>query len=113
MRVLGSTMLSLQAVVLLLALPVAITVNEAPAALASTLFVTTALLCFLAVGVVTKPAGRALGWLVQGATLALGFMVPWLFVLAAVFIALWWAALHFSAKVEQLNAARAADSSTQ
>ncbi|NDB17830.1 MAG: DUF4233 domain-containing protein [Actinobacteria bacterium] len=113
MRVLGSTMLCLQAVVLLLALPVAITVNGAPTALAASLFIATVLLCFIAIGVVTRPVGRVLGWLVQFATVGLGFLVPWLFVLAVVFLSLWWAALHFAGKVEQLNAARAGDASTE
>lgn len=108
MRVLGSTMLSLQAVVLLLALPVAIGVNGADPATAVILFSATALLCFVAVGVVTKPLGRWLGWAVQAATVGLGLLVPWLFLLAAVFMALWWAALHFSARIERLNAQRAA-----
>lgn len=110
MRVLGSTMLSLQAIVLLLALPVAITVNGADPVVATWLFVSTAIACFVAVGVVTKPAGRWLGWIVQAATMALGFLVPWLFALAAIFVALWWASIHFAAKVEQLNAVRSAGS---
>lgn len=110
MRVLGSTMLSLQAIVLLLALPVAITVNGADPALATWLFVSTAIACFIAVGVVTKPAGQWLGWIVQAATIGLGFLVPWLFALAAIFVALWWASVHFAAKIEQLNVARGVNS---
>ena len=60
-----------------------------------------------AVGVVTKPAGKVLGWVAQVATAALGLLVPWLLVLAAVFAALWWGALRLSAKVAAADAARA------
>jgi len=107
MRVLGSTMLTLQAVVLLLALPVATSVSGVSAGRAWVYFAGAALLCLAAVGVVTKPAGKVLGWVAQAATAALGLLVPWLLVLAAVFAALWWGALRLSAKVAAADTARA------
>lgn len=105
MRVLGSTMLSLQAVVLLLALPVAISVNGVDGLTATLFLVGTALLAFLAVGAITKKVGLILGWAVQAATLAMGLLVPWLFGLGVVFTGLWWGAIRAAAKIAAVQAA--------
>lgn len=107
MRVLGSTMLSLQAVVLLLALPVAVSVNGVTTAKAWMYFAGAALLCICAVGAITKPAGLVMGWSAQVATMALGLLVPWLFLLGAIFAALWWGAIRISHKVSHADTARA------
>jgi hypothetical protein len=110
MRVVGSTILCLQAVVLLLALPVATAVNGVDAGTAWAACAGVALLCILTVGVITKPIGVALGWTAQIGTAALAFFVPWLLVLAVVFTLLWWGALRVTRKVAQVDAARHAES---
>jgi Protein of unknown function (DUF4233) len=113
MRVLGSTMMSLQAVVLLLALPVATSVSGLDAGQAWLYFAGAALLCITTAAMVTRPFGIWCGWLAQLATILLGFIVPWLFFLGAVFAALWWAAIVFSARVAALKAAHEAASATE
>ena len=106
MRVVGSTVLVLQALVLMLALPVALQVNGTSAGIAWPAFVAVALLCIVATGVITRPIGVRLGWVAQVATAALAWFVPWLLLLAVVFSVLWWAAIRAAAKVVAAQAAR-------
>ncbi|MGQ4514068.1 DUF4233 domain-containing protein [Streptomyces sp. DW26H14] len=46
-------------------------------------------------GVITRPGGVQLGWVLQGALLLSGFVVPMMFILGAAFAALWWASVHY------------------
>ena len=55
MRVLGSTVLVLEALVVLLAIPIAINVSDANATLALVMGIALAGLLILSVGVITKP----------------------------------------------------------
>ncbi|MFE9167937.1 DUF4233 domain-containing protein [Streptomyces kebangsaanensis] len=66
------------------------------------------LLCLLLCGLVTRPGGVALGWVLQVALIASGFVVPMMFFLGAVFAALWWASVHFGRKVDEAKARFAA-----
>jgi hypothetical protein len=59
-------------------------------------------------GVVTRPGGVALGWALQIALIASGVVVPMMFVLGAIFAALWWASVHFGRKVDEAKAEFAA-----
>jgi len=65
-------------------------------------------LCLLLCGVITRPGGVQLGWALQIALIASGFVVPVMFSLGAVFAALWWASVHFGRKVEEAKARFAA-----
>ncbi|QOV38335.1 DUF4233 domain-containing protein [Streptomyces ferrugineus] len=74
-------------------------------------------LCVLLCGLVTRPGGVALGWALQIALIASGFIVPTMFFLGAIFAALWWASVHYGRKVDEAKARFAAqaaqgDSST-
>ncbi|GAA3866474.1 DUF4233 domain-containing protein [Streptomyces sedi] len=66
------------------------------------------LLCLLLCGVAGRPIGVWLGWALQGALIAAGFVLPAMFVLGAAFAGLWWASVHFGARVDALRAAREA-----
>ncbi|MEV5337432.1 DUF4233 domain-containing protein [Streptomyces sp. NPDC052676] len=66
------------------------------------------LLCLVLCGMVTRPGGVALGWALQIALIASGFVVPMMFVLGVVFAALWWASVHFGRKVDEAKARFAA-----
>ncbi|MEU7060362.1 DUF4233 domain-containing protein [Streptomyces sp. NPDC046197] len=66
------------------------------------------LLCVLLCGMVTRPGGVVLGWLLQVALVASGFVVPMMFFLGAVFAALWWASVHFGRKIDETKARFAA-----
>ncbi|WP_306190165.1 DUF4233 domain-containing protein [Streptomyces sp. MK5] len=61
-------------------------------------------LCVLLCGVVTRPAGVALGWALQIALVASGVVVPTMYLLGAVFAGLWWASVHFGRKIDVAKA---------
>ncbi|MDX3095637.1 DUF4233 domain-containing protein [Streptomyces sp. ME01-24h] len=65
-------------------------------------------LCVLLCGVLGRRGALGVGWLLQAGLIASGFVVPVMFFLGAVFAALWWAAIHFGRKVDEVKAARAA-----
>ncbi|MDT0615172.1 DUF4233 domain-containing protein [Streptomyces lancefieldiae] len=65
-------------------------------------------LCVLLSGAVTRPGGVALGWALQIALVASGFVVPTMFFLGAVFGALWWASVHYGRKIDEAKARFAA-----
>ncbi|MYU22329.1 DUF4233 domain-containing protein [Streptomyces sp. SID8352] len=65
-------------------------------------------LCVALCGVVTRPGGVALGWALQIALLASGFVVPTMFFLGVVFAGLWWASVHYGRKVDEAKARFAA-----
>jgi hypothetical protein len=67
-------------------------------------------LCLLLCGLVTRPGGVALGWALQIALIAAGFVVPMMFILGVVFAALWWASVHYGRKVDEAKARFAAQS---
>lgn len=59
-------------------------------------------------GVITRPGGVQLGWALQIALIASGFVVPIMFFMGAVFAALWWASIHFGQKIDEAKARFAA-----
>ncbi|MFF9309444.1 DUF4233 domain-containing protein [Streptomyces sp. NPDC014748] len=65
-------------------------------------------LCVLLCGVVTRPGGVVLGWALQIALIASGFVVPVMWFLGVVFAALWWASVHFGRKIDAAKARFAA-----
>lgn len=64
-------------------------------------------LCVLLCGALTRPGGVQLGWALQLALIASGFVVPAMFFLGACFAGLWWASVHFGQKVDEAKAERA------
>ncbi|MFH8288529.1 MULTISPECIES: DUF4233 domain-containing protein [unclassified Streptomyces] len=66
------------------------------------------LLCLLLCGVITRPGGVQLGWALQIALIASGFVVPTMFFMGALFAALWWASVHFGRKIDEAKARFAA-----
>jgi hypothetical protein len=70
-------------------------------------------LCVLLCGVVTRPGGVQLGWALQIALIASGFVVPTMFFLGAIFAALWWASVHYGRKVDEAKARFAAQAQAQ
>lgn len=99
MRVLTSSVLVMQAIVLGLAIPVAVVAGGQPAAV-GWLLGGLALVCLLLPGLYSRPFYVGAGWALQAATIACGFFEPMLFALGATFAALWWAALHLGRKAE-------------
>ncbi|MGW1210710.1 DUF4233 domain-containing protein [Streptomyces sp. NPDC002499] len=62
------------------------------------------LLSVLLCAVVTRPGGIAMGWALQIALIASGFIVPSMFFLGAIFAALWWASVHYGRKIDEAKA---------
>jgi hypothetical protein len=71
------------------------------------------LLCVLLCGMVSRPGGVALGWALQIALIASGFVVPTMFLLGAIFAALWWASVHYGRKIDEAKARFAAVQSSE
>lgn len=105
-RSLAATMLSLQAVVLGLTTPVMISVASVP--LATALWVGLGLMvaCIVVAGMLRRPWAYYLGWAIQVASLALGFVTSVMFVLGAIFLALWAGAFFVGAKIDRERAER-------
>ncbi len=100
MRVLTSSVLIMEAIVLLLAIPVAVVAGDQPASV-GWLFAALALTCALLPGMFSRPFFVPAGWVVQALVVSSGFLIGWMmFVLGAVFAALWWTALHLGRKAE-------------
>ncbi|MFF1480081.1 DUF4233 domain-containing protein [Streptomyces sp. NPDC058301] len=62
------------------------------------------LFSLLLCGVLTRPGGLQLGWALQIALIASGFVVPHMFFLGAVFAGLWWASIHYGRQVDAAKA---------
>ncbi|GAA4679386.1 DUF4233 domain-containing protein [Streptomyces chumphonensis] len=67
-------------------------------------------LCLLLCGMLGRPGGVQLGWALQVALIASGFVVPTMFVLGAVFTLLWWVSIRVGTTVDRAKAERAAAS---
>ncbi|WP_049567854.1 DUF4233 domain-containing protein [Streptomyces sp. SBT349] len=69
---------------------------------------TAMVLCLALCGFLGRPGAVQAGWVLQGALIVSGFVLPAMFLLGAAFAALWWAAVHYGRLVDQLKAERAA-----
>ena len=67
---------------------------------------TLAVACVLTAGLLGRPWGYQAGSALQVLVIAAGFLVPAMFVLGAVFAALWFLALHLGRKVARMQAAQ-------
>jgi hypothetical protein len=63
-------------------------------------------------GMITRPGGVQLGWALQIALIASGFVVGSMFFLGAIFAALWWASVHYGRKIDEAKARFAAQAET-
>ncbi|RLV08722.1 hypothetical protein CTZ27_08120 [Streptomyces griseocarneus] len=66
-------------------------------AVSGTAMVLSVLLC----GMLGRPGGVQLGWLLQAGLILSGFVVPMMFILGVVFGGLWWASVHFGGKIDE------------
>ena len=104
MRVLTSSVLIMEAIVLLLAIPVAVVAGGQPAWV-GWLYAALALVCALLPGLFRRPFFVPAGWAVQALVVASGLFIGWMMiVLGVVFAALWWTALHLGGKAEAAHA---------
>jgi uncharacterized protein DUF4233 len=106
-RSMCSAMLVMQGVVLFLTGVVTIGMTDLGVARSLALGVGLAVLCVVAAGLLGRPGGYALGWLVQVVSLALGLVVTAMFFVGAVFAVLWGAAYVLGVKIDRERAERA------
>jgi hypothetical protein len=99
-------MLVLQAVVLFLTGAVTIGMTDLGVVRSLGLGVALAALCLLAAGLLGRPGGYPLGWLVQVVSVALGFVVTAMFFVGLVFAVLWGAAYFLGIKIDRERAER-------
>jgi hypothetical protein len=95
-RVAGSVLL-FEAIVIVLAIPVAINVARVPSGPAIAAGIALAVAAVVVAARVERPGGVTAGWVVQALVLASALVVPIMLVLGAMFAALWYGALRLVA----------------
>lgn len=106
-RSMCAAILSLEAVVLGLTTPVMISLSDIEWPVATAIGVGLLLACLVVAGMLRKPWAYYLGWAIQVAAVGLGFVIPVMFGLGAIFLALWWSAYAVGAKIDREKAAAA------
>lgn len=104
-RSMCSAILGLEAVVMLLTTPVMISLTDVPTGVAVGIGAGLTVACILLAGMLRSPAAYHVGWALQVAAVGLGFVIPVMFGLGAVFLALWWAAFAVGRKIDREKAA--------
>ena len=100
MRGMCAAMLTLQAIILGLSVPVLISVEDVDKPLALTLGLGLAVLCVLVAGSLRRPQAYVVGHAIQVATIALGLLAPAMFFVGAMFAALWFGAFFLGRRIE-------------
>jgi hypothetical protein len=99
-----AAILSLEAIVLGLTTPVMINLADVPWRTALVVGLGLCVACLLLAGLLRWEAAYAVGWLIQVAAIALGFVVTMMFVLGAIFALLWGTAYFLGRKIEHERA---------
>ena len=110
MRVLGAAVLSLEAIVVILAIPVVLVVGTVPvpAWLGITGGVVLALALIVLARYVTRPWAIPMGWGLQVLVVLTGLLAPAMFIVGGIFALLWGVAIRLG---RQADAAGSADPS--
>lgn len=106
MRVIAASVLTFEAIIVVLAIPVAITLGGVDPAVAGVVGGALAVLCVAVAGSLRRPWGYAAGWMVQGLILLSGVVVHAMFIVGGLFVALWWIGLRVGQRGEQVHAER-------
>jgi len=108
MRVLGSSVLVIEAIIVFLASLVAAGTGVV-ADMGTSLAVGggLALLLILGAGLMGRPQGVIVGWVLQAFVLAWGFWVPAMWVVGGIFALLWFYAVRNGSRIDALRAQRA------
>ena len=100
-----AAILSLEAITLGLTTPVMISVSDVDTGTALAVGLGLTVVCLLLAGMLRRPWAYAAGWAVQVAAVALGFAVPMMFPLGAIFALLWGTADLLGRRIERERAA--------
>ena len=106
MRVLCSSVLAIEGIVVLLATSLATSAGSvANTGLAWAAGLTLMVLLFLAPATLRFRWGLTLGWVLQALVLASAIVVGWtMLVVGGIFVVLWWLAIHNGSRVDALRA---------
>lgn len=99
-----AAILSLEAIALGLTTPVLINLAHVPWRTAFAVGLGLCVACLVLAGLLRWEAAYIAGWLIQIAAIALGFVVPMMFVLGAIFALLWGTAYFLGRKIERERA---------
>jgi hypothetical protein len=100
-----AAVLSLEAITLGLTTPVMITVADVRAPVALAVGLGLAVLCLLVAGALRSEGAYYVGWAIQVAAIALGFVIGMMFFLGAIFALLWATAYLLGRRIEKDRAA--------
>ena len=106
MRVIAASVLAFEAIIVVLAIPVAISLGGVDPAVAGFVGASLAVLCIVVAGSLRRSWGYRAGWVVQALILLSGFVVHAMFFVGGLFVALWWIGLLVGRRGEQLRAER-------
>jgi hypothetical protein len=112
MRAIAASVLFFEALVVALAIPVAITLQDVDPLVAGLGGALLALACLVVAGLLQRPYGYRLGWGLQGLVVATGFVVPTMFFLGGLFALLWGVGLRVGRKGEEVHARLAEEAAT-
>ena len=101
MRVLGATVLSLEAIVVILAIPLAIVVQGVTAGVAIPAAVVLALALIVLARYVTRSWAIPVGWALQVVVVLTGLVVPMMFVVGGIFALLWGMAIVLGRRADE------------
>jgi hypothetical protein len=99
-----AAILSLEAVALGLTTPVMINLANVPWRTACWIGLGLCLACLVLAGLLRSEIAYVVGWAIQVAAIGLGFVVPMMFVLGAIFALLWGTAYFLGRKIERERA---------
>jgi energy-coupling factor transporter transmembrane protein EcfT len=102
MRVLGAAVLSLEAIVVILAIPVVIVVGTVPVPpwLGISAGVVLALALIVLARYVTRPWAIPVGWALQVIVVLTGLLAPAMFIVGGIFALLWGVAIKLGRQVD-------------
>jgi hypothetical protein len=110
-RVLGSSVLAIEALVILLATSLA-TSNGSVADTGRAWIAGAVLMALLiiAIRLLKRPWGIGMGWILQGAVVATSFVVGWsMLIVGVIFAVLWFFAVRLGTRVDRLKQAQQPD----
>lgn len=106
MKILGRSVLVMEAITLGFALLLVRLENDRSDLLIGIVIM---VLLLLNSGLLRMSFGWYLGWILQGATILYGLVIPSMFFMGAIFAALWMAAIYFGRKGEAIRASLIAE----
>lgn len=104
-RGMAAAVLTLEAIVLALSVPVMIAVSDVSSSTALAVGLGLAVVCIVLAGMLRRDWAYGAGYVVQGAAIGLGFVVTTMFFLGAIFALLWASADLLGRKIERERAA--------